>query len=78
MSVGLKGMRPYLMATRQAGALAGNSNNGWEETERIEILMAAAVTGMDPVQQTLHLMGQVLQQQQQQLAWQLALEESWI
>lgn len=55
MSVGNRGTRLYLVTTRQLSALAGNSNNGPEETEKMEVPMVAVAVGMDLVQQTLHL-----------------------
>lgn len=51
-------------------------NNGLEEIENMEF-STSMTTGAEAVQQTLHLMEQVLQQQEQ-TACQLALEESWI
>lgn len=78
MSPRCKGTCPYPVTTQQTGTLARKNDDGREETERMEFPKVVATVGMDPVEQMAGLMGQVLQQQQQQSAWQLVLEERWI
>lgn len=61
------GLRPYTTHPQQFDALARNLDNEPTAEEDVN-LQPAAMAGAEALQQTLGLMGQLLQQQQQQVA----------